>query len=309
MQDIPVFNPASPQGKAISDLFFAVLVICGVILAIVSGVVAYSLVRSRARLGAGEPRQVFGSRSLEILWTVVPLLVLVWIFTITVQAMRVSDPAPTGPPDLTIIGHQWWWEARYAQSGVVTANEIHIPAGERLSVRLESADVIHDFWAPQLGRKMDMVPGLTNHIWLQADRPGTYLGACAEYCGAEHAWMRFLVIAEPPAQFAAWAARQAQPAPAPATAPEARGRQLFLQMTCVNCHAIRGFSAVANAAPDLTHLASRRTLGAGVLQNTPADLARWLKNPQAAKPSCKMPNLNLTGAQVDDLVSYFESLR
>jgi cytochrome c oxidase subunit 2 len=309
MQDIPVFNPASPQGRAISELFFAVLVICGVILAVVTGLVACNLVRSRARPGAGEPRQVSGNRSLEILWTVVPFLVLVWIFVLTVQAMHASDPAAIGPPDLTIIGHQWWWEVRYAQPGVVTANEIHIPAGERLLVRLESADVIHDFWAPQLGRKMDMIPGLTNHLWLQADRPGTYPGACAEYCGAEHAWMRFQVIAEPPADFAAWAAHQAQPAPAPATGPEARGRQLFLQMTCVNCHAIRGVAAPANAAPDLTHLANRRTLGAGVLQNTPADLARWLKDPQTAKPSCKMPNLNLTKAQVDDLVSYFESLR
>jgi cytochrome c oxidase subunit 2 len=309
MQDIPVFNPASPEGKAISDLFFAVLVICGVILAIVTGLVAYNLVRSRARPGASEPRQVFGNRRMEILWTVVPFLVLVWIFALTVQAMRVSDPGAAGPPDLTVIGHQWWWEVRYAKSGVITANEIHIPAGERLSVRLESADVIHDFWAPQLGRKMDMVPGWTNHIWLQADRPGTYLGACAEYCGAEHTWMRFLVIAQPPADFAAWAAHQAQPAPAPATGPEERGRQLFLQMTCVNCHSIQGVSAVTNVAPDLTHLASRRTLGAGVLQNTPADLARWLKNPQAIKPACRMPNLNLTTVQVDDLVSYLRSLQ
>ena len=234
MQDIPVFNPASPEGKAISDLFFAVLVICGVILAIVTGVVAYNLVRSRARPGAGEPRQVFGNRRLEILWTVVPFLVLVWIFALTVQAMRLSDPGTARPPDLTVIGHQWWWEVRYAKSGVVTANEIHIPVGEKLSVRLESADVIHDFWAPQLGRKMDMIPEWTNHIWLEADRPGTYLGACAEYCGAEHAWMRFLVIAQPLSDFTAWAAHQAQPAPAPASGPEKRGRQLFLQMTCVN---------------------------------------------------------------------------
>ena len=309
MQAIPVFNPVSPEGKAISDLFLVVLVICGVILAVVTGLVAYSLIRSRARAGAGEPRQVFGNRRLEILWTVVPFLMLVWIFALTVQAMRISDPAEVGSPDLTVIGHQWWWEVRYAKSGVVTANEIHIPAGERMSVRLESADVIHDFWAPQLARKMDMVPGLTNHIWLQADRPGTYLGACAEYCGAEHAWMRFLVIADPPAEFAAWAAHQAQPAPAPATGPAERGRKLFLQMTCVNCHAIRGVAALANAAPDLTHLASRRTLAAGILQNTPADLARWLKNPQTIKPSCKMPNLNLTDAQVSDLVSFFEGLR
>ncbi len=309
MHEISVFNPASPQGQAISDLFYVVLVICGVILAIVTGLVAYSLVRSRARAGAGEPRQVFGNRRLEILWTVVPFLVLVLIFALTVRAMRVSDAPETGPPDLVVIGHQWWWEVRYAKPGLVTANEIHIPVKKRLSVRLESADVIHDFWAPELARKMDMIPGLTNHIWLEADKPGTYLGACAEYCGAEHAWMRFQVIAQPPAEFDAWAAQQAQPAPAAASGPEERGRELFLQKTCVNCHSIRGVSARANEGPDLTHLASRRTLGAGVLQNTPADLPRWLKDPQAIKPGCKMPNLNLTDAQVSDLVSYFESLR
>jgi cytochrome c oxidase subunit II len=309
MQEIPVFNPASPQGRAISALFLAVLVICAVILAIVAGVIAYNLIRSRARPGAGEPRQVFGNRRLELLWTVVPMLILVWIFVLTVRAMRASDPSASGPADLVVVGHQWWWEARYRQPAFITANEVHIPVGERLSVQLESADVIHDFWAPQLGRKMDMIPGWTNHIWLQADKPGTYLGACAEYCGAQHAWMRFLVIAESPADFAAWAARQAQPAPAPAAGAAEHGRQVFLEMTCANCHSIQGVTAVTNVAPDLTHLASRRTLGAGVMQNTPADLALWLKNPQAIKPDCKMPNLNLTAAQVNDLVSYFEGLQ
>lgn len=194
MQSIPVFNPTSPEARAISDLFVAVLVICGVILAVVTGLVGYSLVRCRARPGAGEPRQVFGNHRLEIIWTVVPCLVLVWIFALTVRAMRISDPANSQPPELIVIGHQWWWEARYerlaeAQPGrlrhypVVTANEIHIPVGQRLSVQLESADVIHDFWVPELARKMDMIPGLTNHIWLEADRAGTYLGACAEYAG------------------------------------------------------------------------------------------------------------------------------
>ncbi len=309
MQEIPVFNPASPQGRAIADLFLAVLIICGVILMVVAGVLAYNLIGARARPGSGEPRQVFGNHRLEVAWTVVPFLVLVWIFALTIRAMRVSDPPSSQPPDLTVIGHQWWWEIRYTRPAVVTANEIHIPVGRALSVQLEAADVIHDFWAPQLGRKMDMIPGVTNRIWLQADKPGTYLGACAEYCGAEHAWMRFQVIAQPPADFDAWAAHQAQPASASATSSEARGRTLFLQMTCANCHAIQGVAAVTNVAPDLTHLAGRRMLGAGVLQNSPTDLAQWLKDPQAFKPGCRMPNLNLTDAQVRDLVSYFETLQ
>jgi len=309
MRDIPVFDPASPGGRAISELFLIVLIICGVILAVVTGLVAYSLIRSRARPGAGEPRQVFGNRWLEILWTVVPFLVLVWIFVLTVRTMRASAPANAHSPDLVVIGHQWWWEVRYVNPAFVTANEIHLPTGKRLVVQLESADVIHDFWAPQLGRKMDMIPGWTNHIWLEADRAGTYLGACAEYCGAEHAWMRFLVIAEPPADFAAWAAHQAQPAPSATTGLEKRGQEVFREMTCVNCHTIQGVSAITKVAPNLTHLASRRTLGAGVVQNTPAELARWLKNPQAIKPGCRMPNLNLSEAQVKNLVSYFETLQ
>ncbi len=176
-------------------------------------------------------------------------------------------------------------------------------------MQLESADVIHDFWVPQLARKMDLVPGLTNHIWLEAEKAGTYLGACAEYCGAEHAWMRFLVIAEPPAEFAAWATRQAQAAPLPAGGGAERGRQVFLQMTCANCHSIQGVCTATNVGPDLTHLATRRTLGATVLANTPAGLARWLRNPQAIKPGCRMPNLNLSEAQANSLVSYLETLR
>lgn len=309
MHNVAVFNPASPEAKAINDLFVAVLVICGGILATVGALVAYSLVRFRSRPDSGEPRQVFGSRPLEILWTVVPCLLLVWIFVLTARAMRASDPPAAQAPDLIVIGHQWWWEARYPNLGVVTANEIHIPVKQRWSVRLESADVIHDFWVPELARKEDLIPGCTNHIWLEAGHPGTYLGACAEYCGAEHAWMRFLVIAEPPAQFAAWAADQTRRAPGPVAGPEERGQQLFLRMTCVNCHSIQGTSSRADAAPDLTHLAGRRLLGGGVLPNTPAILARWLKDPQAIKPGCKMPNLNLTGAQINDMLSYLETLK
>jgi cytochrome c oxidase subunit 2 len=191
---------------------------------------------------------------------------------------------------------------------VVTANEIHIPAGAKWLVQLESADVIHDFWVPRLGPKMDVVPGNTNHIWLEAGAAGQYDGTCAEFCGAQHAWMRFLVIAEPPADFAAWQRRQAIPAAVPATDSARDGLKIFQTMTCVNCHSIGGVSVAASAAPDLTHLAGRRLLGAGVLSNTETNLFRWLKNPQAIKPACLMPNLNLTDAQAGALASYLETL-
>lgn len=307
MRNISIFNPTSPQAQVIADLFFAVLAICGVILAVVTVLVVASLLRSRRLPDTEEPPQIFGHKHLEILWTVIPCLILVWIFALTVRAMRITDPAESVKPDVTVIGHQWWWEVRYGDSAAWTANEIHIPVEKKLAVQLEAADVIHDFWAPQLGRKKDMVPGMTNYIWLQADKEGTYLGACAEYCGSQHAWMRFFVMAESPGKFAAWLENQARPARSGSGGEP--GRQWFEQMTCANCHPLRGVATRANAGPDLTHLASRRTLAGGVLQNTPAELARWLANPQIIKPSCKMPNLHLSTNQVDEMVNYFKELQ
>jgi cytochrome c oxidase subunit 2 len=223
--------------------------------------------------------------------------------------MRQSDPSANQQPDLIVISHQWWWEARYPQTGVVSANEIHIPSGSKWLVRLESADVIHDFWVPQLARKMDVVPGRENHIWLEARAPGEYAGTCAEFCGAQHAWMRFSVIAQSPAEFAAWLREQENPAAIPTADSARNGLKIFQAMTCINCHSIRGVSIAAGAAPDLTHLAGRQSLGAGVLSNTETNVFRWLKNPQAFKPACFMPNLNLTDAQAGALASYLETLK
>ena len=214
--DIPVIHPFSPETASISHLFIVVLIICGVILAIVIGMIGYGLIYFRHKPGSADPAPHFGNRKLEITWTVGPILIIVCLFTLTVSGMRQSDPPANREPDLIVIGHQWWWEVRYPQTGVVTANEIHIPVGRQWLVRLESADVIHDFWVPALARKMQVIPGQTNHIWLEADAPGTYDGECAEYCGAEHSWMRFLVIAEPPAAFDVWLRNQETPAAIPA---------------------------------------------------------------------------------------------
>src|SRR5471032_497537 len=177
----PIFDNAWSQAAAISDLFKVVLVICGVILLIVTSMVGVSLIRFRQQAGAAEPRPFFGNRKLEIIWTVGPTLIVICLFVLTARGLRQADPPANQPPDLIVIGHQWWWEVRYPQTGVVTANEIHIPVGRKWLVRLESADVIHDFWVPALARKMQMIPGLTNHIWLEANAPGTYDGTCAEY--------------------------------------------------------------------------------------------------------------------------------
>lgn len=305
------FNPVSPQAQAISHLFLLVLLILAGIFVLVTWLVTYNTIRYRWRQGAAEPPQIFGHKTLEIAWTAGPILLLAVIFVLTLRVMSQSDPGTHGhAPDIVLIGHQWWWEVRYPRSGVVTANEIHLPAGRRQLMELRSADVIHDFWVPQLGRKVDMIPGHPNALWLDVTRPGTYLGACAEFCGAGHAWMRLRVTAEAPDQFQNWLRQQAQtPAPPDHSAAE-QGRQIYQQFTCGNCHAIRGTPQdQVQFGPDLTHIASRATLAAGVLTNTPSHLAEWLQNPQAVKPACSMPNFQLDSTQVQKLVAYLETLR
>ncbi len=307
MQGSP-FNPISPQERDISNLFIGILVAGAVVFALVAGLVLFIAVRYRHRGGSDEPYQEFGKRRLEIAWTIAPAIVLAVILGFTVKTMAATSPGPGDhPPDLIITGYQWWWGIQYPASGVVTANEVHLPVGRRMLLQLDSADVIHDFWVPQLGRKMDMIPGHTNWLWVEPDTAGTYLGACAEFCGAEHAWMRIRVIVQPQAEFDAWQRQQARPHPAPAGGDAAQGAQLFAQMTCASCHAVAGTGASARVGPDLTHYGSRDTLGAGVLDNTPANLAQWLKDPQAVKPGSHMPNLQLTDDQIRALVAYLES--
>lgn len=337
---LPTLSPAAPQAASMRFLFYVTLVISAVILTVVVGMIVYATIRYRARSADAVGRQITGNTKIEIAWTVIPTLILAGLFVLTVRAMTSIDPTPPPDrtPDLVVVGHQWWWEVRYPASGAVTANEIHIPAGRRLLVRVESADVVHDFWVPQLTRKVDMVPGHPNHVWLEADHPGVYQGLCAEFCGAQHAHMRFTVVAQAPKDFEAWVRAQALPAVAAAavaTSPEkgagsaaAAGQRIFRARTCSTCHEVRGtvrrtelagratpggtepagpFSG--EVAPDLTHLASRSTLAAGMLANTPDDLARWLTDPQAIKPGSHMPNLDLSHREVSDLVAYLETLR
>jgi cytochrome c oxidase subunit 2 len=307
------FDPQSPLARDISNLFVLILIIGGIILVLVLALVLLASLRYRHRSGDdSEPRQVFGNRKLEIGWTVAPALLLAVLFALTVRTMARSDPpapAANQQPDIAVIGHQWWWEVVYPKSGVVTANEIHMPVGKRMLVRLESADVIHDLWVPQLGRKMDATPSHPTYMWFQADQPNTYLGSCSEYCGTQHAWMRVRVIAQPQADFDAWQQQQQQIPQTPMSDLPAQGARLFQDSTCVSCHSIAGTQAEGKAGPDLTHLGSRETLGAGVLDNTPDNLATWLTNPQDVKPGIHMPNMNLSKSEVDALVAYLESLK
>jgi cytochrome c oxidase subunit 2 len=303
-----IFDPVSPEARAITDLFVITLWICAAIFAVVAGLVGYSLVKYRWHEGAADPAQVAGNKHVEIVWTAIPFVIVLVLFGLTVQAMEKSDPAaPPGDPDLIVIGHQWWWEVRSPKLGYVTANEIHIPVGQPISVRLDATDVLHEFWVPQLTRKMTTVPGRGNHVWMRAEKPGVYQGVCSEFCGTQHAWMRFEVIAEPQEQFEAWVRRQQQAA-ADVTGLAARGREVFQELTCVNCHGINGVAVKSNAGPDLTHLASRRALGSGIVPNTPENLRRWLSDPQAVKPGVLMPNFKLTPEQMDSLLAYFATL-
>ena len=293
--------PASPQAAAISNLFVGTLIFLSAILILVSFLVIYAVIRYRDRPGAPDPEQKFGSRKLEITWTVVPILSLVVLSGFMVRAMSASDP-PTAEakPDLRIVAHQWWWEIIYLKSGVTTANEIHIPVGKRLLVDFRSVDVIHDFWVPALGRKIDIIPGHPNRLWIEADHGGTYLGACAEFCGNEHAWMRIMVIADSPNDFAAWVKQQADIPPKPVTADEQLGAKIYRENICTNCH-------LRSVGPDLTHIASRRTLAAGALENTPENLAAWLHDPDDFKPGSNMPNFKLSPGDVRALVAFLET--
>lgn len=307
-----VFQPNSPQAAAISANFAIALWLSAAILALVVGLVVTLLVRHRRRReDEPDPDPVYGNTPLEIGWTAAPLVICLGLFALALATMGTAGPAPVPgrEPDLVVVGHQWWWEARYPAAGVVAANEIHIPTGRDLLVRVESADVIHDFWVAQLGPKVDAVPGHPNHTWIRADEAGTFAGACAEFCGTQHAWMLFDIVAEEPAAYAAWLARQGRTPPPPAGPREQEGARLFMEQTCRNCHAIAGTGAVATVGPDLTHVASRARIGAGVVANDRQAMFDWLKDPGRAKPGSHMPNFQLTDGQAEALTAYLETLR
>jgi cytochrome c oxidase subunit 2 len=274
---------------------------------VVCVVLAWVLLRYRGRPGAPVPRQTRGHTALEIGWTLAPALVLLVIAVPTIQVVfRTQGAATPGALEVVVRGWQWWWEFRYPELGVVTANELHLPAGRPAVLRLEGTDVIHSFWVPQLGGKRDVIPGRTNQITLTPDTPGVYPGQCAEFCGASHANMRMLVIVHPPEDFERWVAGQRAPAREPA-GEAAAGKAVYTRSACVGCHTIRGVSAGV-VGPDLTHFGSRRTVGAGLLPATPDNVAAWVRNPEAIKPGVKMPALALSEAEARALAAYLLSL-
>jgi cytochrome c oxidase subunit II len=304
-----VLQPGTKEAVDILSSFYIVLGVSAFIFVIVVGLVVYALIRFRRRKGR-EPKQFSENVRLEVVWIVIPLLIVAGLFIVAVRTMsRVNPPVLGNKPVLTVVAHQWWWELHYPQSGVTAANEIHLPVGKHLLLRFESADVIHGFWVPSLGQKIDVIPGHPNHMWLTVTRPGLYLGTCNSFCGMGHADMRIRVFAQSPDDFSAWLAHQRQPASPPSAVGPAKGAEVFGEKNCVNCHSIAGLMTRGRVAPDLTHVGSRTTLAAGTLANTPENLAKWLKNPQSVKRGVLMPDIGLNTDQIKYLTAYLEGLK
>ena len=304
-----------PQGYAatqIADLWWIMLGMGTVVYLIVIALFLVSLRRGRRRESPMDNPLIGESRSGTrwiLIGTGVTLAILLVVFALTVNTqLAVSMPVRANELTVRVTGHQWWWEIAYPDQGITTANEIYIPVGQPVRLELYSEDVIHSFWVPELHGKMDLVPGQTNVFWIQADEPGEYWGLCAEYCGIQHAKMLFVVIAVPQEEFDAWAAQQAQPAQVPTDELALRGQEVFLSNTCVNCHVISGTAATGRLGPDLTHLASRRTLGAGILPNNLGNLGGWVVDPQHIKPGNLMPASTLSGTDLQALLAYLQTL-
>jgi cytochrome c oxidase subunit 2 len=305
-----IFDPRSTNAQLLYRLSHFVLAITGVIFVVVSSLLAYVMVkfRNRATDVAREPAQVYGSTQIELAWTVIPILIVVVLFLSTARVIHaVQDVAkPTKAVAVTAIGHQFWWEFRYPELGIVTANELHIPVGTPTYLKLLSADTDHSFWIPQLAGKTDLIPNRINEMWMDPHQVGIYLGQCAQYCGTQHAKMLLRASVESPEDFDAWVHAQKQPAIQDEK--EAAGRRVFESTSCVNCHAVGGTNGTGRFGPDLTHLMSRRTIAAGAAENTNENLRLWIQNPDAIKPGSLMPAMKLSDQDLDALVRYLETL-
>ncbi|HEY4410517.1 MAG TPA: cytochrome c oxidase subunit II [Acidimicrobiia bacterium] len=303
-----VVSPKGPAARSVVGLWWPMLATATAVFVFVVGMLVLAAVRGRRKTeddaavtpGWGEPFIVVAG-------VVVSGAILVGFFLFSLQKVQaLTDAGRRSKLTVSVVGHDWWWEVRYP-NGAVSANEIHIPAGVRVRLALDTADVIHSFWVPPLGPKIDMIPGQHNTLWLQAGEPGVYRGQCAEFCGLQHANMIIRVVADAPADFDAWMAREAQPADDAATG--GPGRPVFETQSCAGCHTVRGTAAAGTVGPDLTHFGRRDTLGAGVRPRTDGDLARWITDPQSIKPGAAMPPTTLSPADLRALVAFLEGLR
>jgi len=309
-----VNRPAGDHMRQIWDLFVPIFWLSVVIFVLVTAVLLVALWRFRQRPGEDRiPEQVHGNTRLEIAWTIAPAIILAIIAVPTIALIFDLDREP-GPEALTVraIGHQWWWEFQYPEQNVVTANELHVVVGRPVRIELDSVDVLHSFWVPRLAGKRDVIPGWNNVLTFTPQEVGVFPGQCAEFCGVQHANMKFTVVVQTQEEFDAWIRRQQQPAAVPADPLAAKGREIFLTPAnaCIGCHAVAGTEAQGKVGPDLTHVGSRQIIAGGVLENTPENLARWLKEPQVVKPGNKMvlPR-EFTDQEIEALVAYLMSLK
>jgi cytochrome c oxidase subunit 2 len=308
-----------------TTVFWAIIVFV-----LVEGALLVAILKFRGRPDDPEPRQVHGHTGLEVVWTMIPAFILVMIAVPTIRTIFRTSAAASGEVvNIEVIGHQWWWEFRYPDLGVVTANELHVPVGKTANLRMTSADIIHSFWVPQFAGKRDVFPKRHNPLWFKAEVTGTFTGQCAEFCGEQHARMGFVLEVQSPEDFEAWVAAQRigsplvnrgqvdsaqmRPRDAAADSLEKAGRAAFTAGGCIGCHAMVGtaLAGVVNAkGPNLSHVGSRRTIVAGMLENTPENLARWLSNPDSVKPGVLMilPR-KLTSQEIATLVAYLRSHR
>ena len=305
-------DPGGPQAGRIAQLWWLLLAVSTVVFIVVVAIMLAAVVRSERADRITSERQMTSVVTGATVITTVILFVLLIASLSTGKALSVFANGKD-VVQIEVTGHQWWWEVRYpnsiASQIVTTANEIHIPVGRPVIIKGMAQDVIHSFWVPNLQGKRDLIPSRVTTISIQADRPAIFRGQCAEFCGLQHAHMSFLVIAESASRFSAWLDDQRGPAISPRSEMAVRGEHVFLAAPCVLCHTIRGIDAFGQVAPDLTHLASRQTLAAGTLPNTPGHLAGWIVDPQNIKPGTRMPPVTVSATDMDPLLAYLGSLR
>ena len=315
-----IFAPAGTPAHSIFGLSMLVLGVVCSIFVVVAGLFLYAVVRYRHREGSAnageEPAQIFGSNQIELAWTVIPILIVVLLFLATTRIilMTQSIPKPATALDVNVVGHQFWWEYSYPKLGVVTANELHIPVSDPKHptptyMTMTSADTDHSFWVPRLAGKMDLIPNQINTMWLDPQTAGLYLGQCAQYCGVEHAKMLIRVYADSPADFAVWVAHQRQPAVNSDDPQAAEGRAIFQRNSCISCHSVAGTVATGRFGPDLTHVASRETIGSGAIPNNAVNLRAFVDNPEHFKPGVLMPAMHLNDHDLDAITAYLATLK
>ncbi len=304
-------DPKGPVARQIDELIDPVFIVAGVVFLLVQGLVIVAVLKFRAKPDSPEPQQVHGNTRLEVGWTLIPAVILLAVAVPTIATIFDLAKEPENPVRVTVIGHQFWWEYRYDDLGVVTANELRMPVGRPVELTLNSNDVIHSYWIAPLAGKTDVVPGRNNRMSFSADEPGEYIGQCTEFCGDSHANMRAIAIAMLPADFDAWVASQRAPSvkSSAGTAGEA-GALLFAQKGCGGCHTVEGVSE-GTIGPNLSHFASRTTFAGSIFDNNDANLRRWLRDPLKEKPGNKMiiPGAPLTPDEITELIVYLNTLR